>query len=407
MARRKIAVMGRLVDQNDGIGVYGQNLLREMLRMDPETLYVILLDTPKHEPTFREFSNAHVVIIPARSKLYWDQVLVARAARKFDVDLIFNPKFSVPFFVRRPCVFVQQGSDWYVNPQNYPWWDNLYIRVMLPLYSWKAARTLAISQATLDDLAKYTCIKVRDSVVSYAGVGPNFTADRDARALEEFRAEYALPERFILTVARVLHGGHKHLPPYPGGNNERLVRAYRRYRDAGGDLPLVVVGSRVDEYLRARGFSESDLEGVRFLGFVPNVRLHLAYQSAECFVLATLCESFGIPIVEAQACGCPSIVPNTCAGPEIAGGAARLIDPRNEEDIARALAEVTGSEPLRRRLRELGLKRVQTLTWKETARRTLAVFEELVPAAPASRAEAPGGLGASAPVEHVESRAWP
>ena len=86
---------------------------------------------------------------------------------------------------------------------------------------------------------------------------------------------------------------------------------------------------------------EQDLAGVQFLGFVPNARIHLAYQLAECFVLATLCESFGIPIVESFACGCPAIVPSTCAGPEIAGGAARLVNPLDEEDIAQALSEVT------------------------------------------------------------------
>ncbi|WP_157994463.1 glycosyltransferase family 4 protein [Peristeroidobacter agariperforans] len=378
-SKRTIAVMARLVDQKDGIGIYGQYLLRELLLADPETRYVILLETPTCEQMFRDYSNAHVVVMPARSKLYWDQVRVPRAAREFNADLIFNPKFSLPFFTRRPCVFVQQGSDWYVNPQNYPWWDNLYIRLMLPLYSWKASRTLAISQQTLDDLANYTSIDVRDSVVSYAGIGANFTVERDPRALEQFRAEHRLPERFILTVARVLHGGQKQVREYPGGNNERLIRAYRRYRRDGGDLPLVVVGRHVEEYLRARSFSDADLEDVQFLGFVPNQRLHLAYQLADCFVLATLCESFGIPIVEAFACGCPAIVPNTCAAPEIAGGAAFLINPRDEVDIARAFTEVTESEQLRGRLRELGIQRARTLTWKETARRTLAVFNELVP----------------------------
>jgi glycosyltransferase involved in cell wall biosynthesis len=379
MSKRTIAVMARLVDQKDGLGIYGQYLLRELLAADPETRYVILLETPACEQMFRDYSNAEVVVLPARSKLYWDQVRVPRAAREFGADLIFNPKFSLPFFTRRPCVFVQQGSDWYVNPQNYPWWDNLYIRLMLPLYSKKASRTLSISQRTLDDLANYTSIDVRDSVVSYAGIGANFTLDRDPQALAAFREEYHLPERFILTVARVLHGAQKHVREYPGGNNERLIRAYRRYRRNGGDLPLVVAGNHVEEYLRARSFSDADLKDVLFLGFVPNQRLHLAYQLADCFVLATLCESFGIPIVEAFACGCPAIVPNTCAAPEIAGGAAFLIDPRDEADIARAFAEVTGSEPLRKRLRELGVQRARTLTWKETARRTLAVFNEIVP----------------------------
>ena len=379
MSERAIGVMGRLLDQDDGIGIYGRYLLRELLILDSRSRYLIFLDSPRHQDAFREFANAETHVAPARRKLIWDQLIVPWLARRFDVDLIFNPKFSVPLLTGRPTVFVHQGSDWYRNPANYPWWDNLYIRLMLPLYHRKAARTTSISQATLDDLAKYACINVRSSIVTHAGVGPNFTARRDSAALAQFRSDYALPERFILTITRTLHSGHRHLPPYPGGNSERLVRAFRRYRRDGGELPLVVCGARVEEYLRARGFGDDDLADMIFLGFVPNDRLHLAYQLAECFVLGTMCESFGIPILEALACGCPAIVPRTCASPEVAGGAARLIDPFSEEDIARALGDVTASEVLRRQMRERGLLRAKSLTWRETARRTLAVFDEIAP----------------------------
>jgi glycosyltransferase involved in cell wall biosynthesis len=337
------------------------------------------LNTEKSRDLLRPFPNAEPHVLPARSKMYWDQVTVALAARRLDVDLIFNPKFSIPLLSGRPCVFVQQGSDWYVNPQNYEWWDNLYMRLMLPLYSRKARRTLAISQATLDDLAKYAGIDVSNSVVTYAGVAGNITAERDARALGRFSTQHRLPPRFILTVSRVYHSAQRRLIPYPGGNDEALLRAYRRYRHRGGDLPLVVVGFRVKEYLTERGFSDRDLADVHFLGLVPNTEMHLAYQSAECFVLASLCESFGIKILEALASGCPAIVPSTCASPEIAGGAARLINPHDEEDITQALAEVTGSEELRRSMREKGLQRARGLTWRETARRTLAVFDEIIP----------------------------
>lgn len=380
MSGRTIGIMGRQLDQDDGLGVYAFNLLWEMFRIDTTSKYVIFLDSPKSAHLFDEFPNVHTHVAPARFKLLWDQVVVPRLARQHDVDLIFHAKFSVPLFTRRPCVFVQQGSDWYVNPQNYPWWDNLYIRLMLPLYSWKATRTLAISQATLDDLAHHTCINVSNSTVSYAGVGANFTPHRDEKALAEFRSEYRLPERFILTVARTLHIAHKGMPEYPGGNNERLLRAYLRYRREGGDLPLVVVGKRVEEYLRARGFTDADFAHVVFTGFIPNARIHMAFQLAHCFILATLCESFGIPIVEAFACGCPAIVPSTCASPEIAGGAARIINPLDEASMATALLEVSCSEELRADLRARGLERARTLSWKDTAKRTLEVFHEIVPA---------------------------
>ena len=371
--------MGRVLDQEGGLGVYARCLLPELLSQDPNTRYVIFLNTEKSRDLLRRFPNAEPHVLPARSKMYWDQVTVALAARRLGVDLIFNPKFSIPLLSGRPCVFVQQGSDWYVNPQNYEWWDNLYMRLMLPLYSRKARRTLAISQATLDDLATYANIDVSNSVVTYAGVAHNITAERDPEALAQFRAQHRLPERFILTVSRVYHSAQRRLIAYPGGNDETLLRAYRRYRERGGELPLVVVGFRIKEYLRERGFSDQELAEVHFLGLVANTEIHLAYQSAECFVLASLCESFGIKILEALATGCPAILPSTCASPEIAGGAARLINPHDEEEIAQALAEVTGSEELRRTMREKGLQRAQALTWRETARRTLAVFDEIIP----------------------------
>lgn len=383
MRARTIAVMGRLLDQQDGLGIYALYLLREMLALDPRTRYLILLQTPKSAHLFAQYRNAEVHVLPAPRKLWWDQITVPRAARRLGADLIFNPKFSVPLFSRIPSVFVHQGSDWYANPQNYPWWDNLYIRLMLPVYSRKAAGTLSISRATLDDLARYARIDVSRSVVSYAGVGPNFTPQRDEAALARFREHYALPERYILTVARVHHGADRKNRTYPGGNNERLLRAYRKYRQRGGALPLVVAGNHIERYLRNRGFTDADLEDVRFLGFVPNTQLHMAFQLAECFVLATLCESFGIPIAEALASGCPAIVPSTCASPEVAGGAARLVNPLDEDDIAQALAEVTASPEMRREMRARGLRRARALTWHECARRTLALLDELVPPAPA------------------------
>ncbi len=378
MHHRTIGVMGRTLDQDDGLGVYAERLLHELLAQDPCSRYVVFLQSDKSRELFKNFGNVDACVLPARRKVYWDQVLVPMAARKYGVDLIFNPKFSVPLLTRRPCVFVQQGSDWYVNPANYPWWDNLYIRLMLPLYSRKAARMLAISQATVDDLAKYTRIDVSDVVVSGAGVGPNFHAPRDPQALAAFRQAHALPDEYILTLSRVHHGADPRMRNYPGANTPRLVRAWLTYRQQGGSLPLVIVGKGIEAFLRQQGFGDRELRDVHFTGFLPNDRVHLAYQAAQCTVIASLCESFGITILEALASGCPAIVPNTCASPEVAGGAARLVNPLDEGDMAEAMREVTASERLRAAMRERGLKRAQALSWQECARRTLRVFDSII-----------------------------
>src|SRR5690606_17861723 len=193
-----------------------------------------------------------------RIKTVWDQVVAPLSAWREDADLIFNPKFSIPLLSRRPATFVLQGSDWYVNPQNYPWWDNLYIRLTMPLYCRKAGRLLAISRTVVDDLVPHLKLDPSRVEISHAAPSPNFTPNRDEGALEQFREEYRLPKKFILTVARGYHTGHGRMPEYPGGNNERLIRGYREYRVAGGTLPLVVVGRDIEPYLRARGFGDSD-----------------------------------------------------------------------------------------------------------------------------------------------------
>jgi glycosyltransferase involved in cell wall biosynthesis len=382
--------MARALDQGDGLGLYCRQLLQHLLTLDTRTRYVIFLTGEQARGTFKEFANAREHVISSRSKLVWDQLLVPLAAHRLNVDLLFNPKFSLPLLSGIPGVFVLQSCDWYVNPGNYPWWDNLYIRLMLPLYCRRASGVLAISRATLDQFVKYTNMQLPRAAITHAGTAPNFTAAADLEAQKRFRDEYGIPERFILTVARVLHTGHRGLPDYPGGNNERLLRAYRRYRRESPDpLPLLVAGRDVERYLRARGFTCADLEGVRFLGFVPNDQLHAAYQLADCFVLATLSESFGLPILEALATGCPAIVPATGAGPEVAGAAARLIDPYDESDIARALLEVTASAALRERMRQEGVARARDFTWQRTAARVLEVFDAICP-----RAGAPAAMSA-------------
>jgi glycosyltransferase involved in cell wall biosynthesis len=382
MRERVICVMARMLDQDDGLHVYARNLLEQLLEIDGGSRYLILLRTDKQAHLFDRFANADVRVLPARIKTVWDQVVAPLAAYREDADLIFNPKFSLPLLSRRPATFVLQGSDWYVNPQNYPWWDNLYIRLTMPLYCRKANKLLAISRTVVDDLEPHLKLDRSRIEISYAAPSPNFTADRDDAALAEFRVEHRLPERFMLTVARGYHTGHGRMPEYPGGNNERLVRGYRQYRAAGGGLPLVVVGRAIEPYLRARGFDDADLDGIHFTGFIAHDRMHYAYQLAELFVLATLNESFGFPLVEAMACGCPAIVPATGACPEIGGDAVRLLDPFDSADIARSLLELDGASELRARLRRAGIERAGQFSWRETALRTLAVFDTLAPAQP-------------------------
>jgi len=368
--------MGRVLDQKDGLGVYSSNLLRHMFNEDTKSRYILLLRSARNASIFNDFENVETYVFPSRSKIWWDQVLVSRAARWAGADIIFNPKFSLPLLSRRPSVFVLHGSDWYVNPDNYIWWDNIYIRTMMPIYCFKASKLLSISQTVVGDLIKYAGIDASKVTVSYAAPAPHFGPIDNAAILSEFRDRYKLPQRFILSVGRVYHSGHDRLDEYPGGNNENLVRGYRCYRAAGGTIPLVIAGRDIDKYLRSHGFSDSGLEDIHFTGFIPNAEIVKAYNLAEFFVLATLYESFALPLLEAMASGCPTIVPSTGGCPEVAGGAARLIDPLDVQSIANGMLALERSEQLRAQMRTAGLDRAKMFSWETTAKRTLDVLAE-------------------------------
>lgn len=381
MAQRVICVMGRVLDQLDGLGVYSANLLRHMLVQDCTSRYVILLRSSKNASAFKDFPNVETRVIPTRSKLWWDQVSVPLAARQVRADMIFNPKFTIPLLTRRPCVFVLHGSDWYVNPSNYTWLDNIYIRMMMPIYLRKATRLLSIAQIAVDDLEKYAGLDVGKVTVSYAAPAPHFRFIEDKASLKPFAEKYRLPERFMLTVARVYHTGHDRLDEYPGGNNETLIRAYRRYRASGGRLPLVVVGRDIEKYLRGHGLGDRELEGIHFTGFIPNTDIVNAYNLAEFFVLATLYECFPLPLLEAMTCGCPALVPSTGGCSEQAGPAALYVDPRDEVAMGHAMREIAASPVLRAEMQAAGLERARRFSWQKTAEATLQVFETIVPTA--------------------------
>lgn len=371
--------MGRVLDQMDGLGVYSTNLLQNIFRQDTDSRYVILLRSDANAGIFDGYKNVEVQTIPSKSKLWWDQIIVPLAARKIRADIIFNPKFSLPLLTGCQGVFVLHGSDWFANPGNYLWWDNIYIRVMLPLYCRKAKRLLSIAQIAVDDLVKYIGLETSKVTVNYAAPAPHFGLIKDESVLEEFAQRYNLPPKFMLTVGRVYHSGHDRLDEYPGGNNESLVRGYLRYRQLGGTLPLVVAGRDIEKYLRAHGFEDHDLEGIHFTGFVPNTEIVKAYNLAEFFVLATLYECFPLPLIEAMACGCPALVPETGGCPELGASAVRYLNPLDIEAIGKAMLEIASTPELRTEMRTAGLQRAAMFSWGRTAAKTLATFDEICP----------------------------
>lgn len=363
----RIGVMLRSIDENQGIGIYTRNLMPRLLKLDRQNEYVLIYRTDRHLGRFAEFRNVREVVLGLPLTALWDQIGVPWLARRYDLDLIFNTKFTVPLLTRRQTAMMLHGSGWFTHPEFYHWLDVAYIRLFMPRYCRKADHLISNSALTTNDFVAFLGIPPEKITTLHLAADDFFKPVTDRRRLDEVRAKYRLPERFILSVTKY----------FPGKNVPTLIEAYRR-------LPpevrgrLVLVGRGVDRYLDDLRLRGTPLErDILTPGWVDQEDLPAIYSQAEVLAFPSLYEEFGIPVVEAMSCGCPVVGSKTGAIPEIADGAAHLVDPEDADQLAGALRRVLQDSDLRRAMIRRGLERARHFDWDEHARATLEVFRRL------------------------------
>ncbi len=231
----------------------------------------------------------------------------------------------------------------------------------------RAAALIAVSETTRESLERHLSIPPESITVTLEGVDRSKYRPVSGPEIRRVREAYGLPERFVLTVG-TLHARKNHL---------RLIRAFLSMIERTG-LPhhLVMVGragSATEEilaYLR-----DYDRGGrVMWQGYLPDEDLPALYSAADALALVSLGEGFGLPLLEAMACGVPVLCSNVSSLAEVAGGAAYPVDPRDETAIAYGLEAILTDLTLRARLIADGLRRAAMFTWERTARKTLDVY---------------------------------
>jgi glycosyltransferase involved in cell wall biosynthesis len=230
-----------------------------------------------------------------------------------------------------------------------------------------ARHVLADSWNTRNDLIELLQADPGKVSVVPGAVDATFTRVEDATRLEQMRAQYRLPQWFIISVGTL----------EPRKNYSRLIAAYALMRRQTG-LPhhLIICGGpgwlfqEVDERVRTEGIADY----VHFLGFVPDPDLAALYTLADLMVFPSLYEGFGIPPLEAMACGAPVVSSNNSSLPESVGNAALMVNAEDIEDIADAMARVLGNSAFRARLIELGRIQAAQFTWHAAARKLLAAY---------------------------------
>jgi glycosyltransferase involved in cell wall biosynthesis len=273
---------------------------------------------------------------------------LARALGKLTGDdLFFSPGYNTPLFCASPFVFTICDLSHIYSGSSSPL-IRLYYATVMKRACYRAACILTISEFT------------RTQIVEWAGVPPekvfNVRCGVD-RAYHPRGDSYALPFPYLLSVSN--RKRHK--------NEFRVVEAFAK-AGLGGEMRLVFTGNPTTDL--ADCMERHHVTSlVHFTGLVPEEKLPSLYRSAEALIFPSLYEGFGLPLLEAMACGTPVVTANTTALPEVAGGAALLVDPTSVEQIAEAMKRIVSDTSLRQQLREKGLARAAQFSWDSTAAR--------------------------------------
>ena len=238
---------------------------------------------------------------------------------------------------------------------------------MIPIYCRRANAIIVMTNTGKNDLMKYLNVSRNKIEVIYASHHERFGVTKNTENLLMIKQKYNLPEKYILFVGGIT----------PLKNFSNIIKAFKIIKNKIS-IKLVVAGFKRWKYAKdIYLINQLNLQNdVITLGFIQDDDLPYLYNSAQCLTLPSLYEGFGIPILEAQACGCPVICSKTGCTPEVSGGAALLVDPYNHEEIAQAIYDVLNNRDLREKLIAAGLENVKNFRWLKAAEQTLELFEK-------------------------------
>ncbi|MBN1878731.1 glycosyltransferase family 4 protein [bacterium] len=359
-----------ITTRRSGVGRVAEMLLRTFLESNTGIRVHVMYKPPLDKTLLGDYP------IPVRTPFDnhpWGDVhrniFIRKLMIKRRINLFFSPAFYCLQMARAiPQVVLIHDMAVFDRPETIPPIFRSYLKWMIHSTIRNACRITTPSEFIRTRIVQ-RFPKVHDHVKAvHLGVAPVFRSYSDSKA-ESVRRDYCLAPRFILSVATV----------EPRKNLLKLLDAFAIYTNrAASPSQLVIVGDdgyRADE-VHARAQKADLSTRVRFLGYIPDNELALLYGLAECMIFPSLYEGFGLPVLEAMAAGCPVITSNTASMPEVADGAAVLIDPCDISDMEQAMRSITSDAGLKRKLSLAGRARADTMSWRKTASEYETIFLE-------------------------------
>ena len=350
---------------------YATNLIEALAEIDHVNRYTLYVTRREAVERFsNRWPNFSVRSTLPHTPLIRIPLTLSRELRRNPVDVL-HVQFTSPPFAPCPVVVSVHDLSFEHLPQTFTWRSRKQLRLTVRRSARTAAQVIALSEYGCQDIIEKYRLDPETVTAIPLAASDRFGPVRDEEELQRVRQTYGIDSDYVLSVGAI----------QPRKNLIRLVTAYSRLRRGNpkGKLPkLVLVGKCAwlyDETLRV--IKELELsDSVIVTGYVPEGDLPALYSGAVCFVYPSYFEGFGLPPLEAMRCGAPVIAGDRTSLPEVIGAAGLLVDPFDVDALAGAIDKVINDSNLRAQLSVKGLERAKLFDWRETARRTLAIYHK-------------------------------
>lgn len=369
----KIAIEAQRIfrPNKHGMDFVALETIRELQKMDHENEYFIFV-SPGPDRCLSDSENMHIIELRCPSYPLWEQVALPRAVARIHPDLLHCTSNTAPVRCPVPLVLTLHDIIFLEKRQSssrslYQEMGWHYRRLVVPRILEKCKKIITVSH--------FECNRIREALrlpegrltAVYNGYSPHF---RPLPAAPEVTHKYIPADDYLFFLGNT----------DPKKNTPRVLKAYSLYlQKSAHKRPLLIADLKedaIDAILSEQGIAEIKPH-LSFPGYIPNTDLSALYNGAFAFLYPSLRESFGIPMLEAMACGTPIIAGNTSAMPEVAGEGALLVNPLDENDIARKILLLEEDEAIYRQQVNYGLEHVKLFSWRKSAEALLKIYKEV------------------------------
>ncbi|OYD14435.1 hypothetical protein CH330_08710 [candidate division WOR-3 bacterium JGI_Cruoil_03_51_56] len=359
---------------NHGIGTYVANLLLNLVKVEPDNHYISYmtkqaienlqpLNLPAERVTFRPVTG----IRPLR--IIWEQFLLSNTTDRECIDLLWGCHNTLPSFKKCPQVVTIHDIGMLRVPRFYPRAKVDYFRWAITHAVQRADIVVTVSTFTKSELIDVLRLPESKVKVVMNGVRSHYRLISNPADAFRVRQRYNLPPKFIFSLG----------VPEPKKNLERVIGAYADLKKRRPDIPRLVIGGGKNfgwKNRRIYQLAHTLGDTIILTDFISHEDLPVVYNLAEMFVFPSLYEGFGLPPLEAMACGVPVISSNVASLPEVLDDAALLVDPTRQEEIMDAMEQILINPGLSHRLKARGLVNAERFSWRKTAQTMIAIFRD-------------------------------